>query len=86
MRLEFADVDGVKRASCLIIYSGGAVKAYLDTGMFPTIRKGQRIREDGYKIRFADLNGDGQDDFPVLYDGGAVKYWLTVLPFGEEVL
>ncbi|EYB21918.1 hypothetical protein FG05_11578 [Fusarium graminearum] len=84
-RIEFADVNGDKRADYLIIYGGGAVKAYVNNGNLPN--PGDRriwqdgvvispgVGEPGSKIRFADLDGDGYDDFLILYDGGAVKYW-----------
>lgn len=84
-RIEFADVNGDKRDDYLIIYGGGAVKAYLNNGNLPN--PGDRriwqdgiviapgVGEPGSKVRFADLDGDGYDDFLVLYDGGAVKYW-----------
>ncbi|CAG1976172.1 unnamed protein product [Fusarium graminearum] len=84
-RIEFVDVNADKRADYLIIYSGGAVKAYLNNGNLPD--PGDRriwqdgivispgVGEPGSKIRFADLDGDGYADFLILYDGGAVKYW-----------
>ncbi|KAG4252922.1 chitinase [Fusarium proliferatum] len=84
-RIEFIDVNGDKRADYLIIYGGGAVKAYLNNGNLPdpgnrriwqdgiTISPG--VGEPGSKVRFADLDGDGYADFLILYEGGAVKYW-----------
>jgi hypothetical protein len=87
-RIEFADVNGDKRADYLIIYGGGAVKAYLNNGNLPNPVEGQRIWQEGItispgvgepgrKVRFADLNGDGYADFLVLYDGGAAKAWIN---------
>ncbi|KAM5388054.1 hypothetical protein ACJA88_001314 [Fusarium oxysporum] len=84
-RVEFIDVNGDKRADYLIIYGGGAVKAYLNNGNLPdpgdrriwqdgiTISPG--VGEPGSKVEFADLDGDGYADFLILYEGGAVKYW-----------
>ncbi|CCT63634.1 related to acetylxylan esterase [Fusarium fujikuroi IMI 58289] len=84
-RIEFIDVNGDKRADYLIIYGGGAVKAYLNNGNLPDPGD-RRIWQDGItispgvgapgsKVRFADLDGDGYADFLILYEGGAVKYW-----------
>ncbi|KAI8409226.1 hypothetical protein FOFC_09061, partial [Fusarium oxysporum] len=84
-RIEFADVNGDKKADYLIIYGGGSVKAYLNNGNLPN-PDGKRIwqngivispgvGEPGSKVRFADLDGDGYADFLIVYDGGAVKYW-----------
>ncbi|KAF4496330.1 acetylxylan esterase [Fusarium agapanthi] len=83
-RIEFIDVNGDKRADYLIIYGGGAVKAYLNNGNLPdpgdrriwrdgiTISPG--VGEPGSKVRFADLDGDGYADFLILYDGGAERW------------
>ena len=87
-RIEFADVNGDKLADYLVIYGGGAVKAYLNNGNLPHKSPGKRIWQEGItispgvgepgrKVRFADLNGDGYADFLILYDGGAVKCWLN---------
>ncbi|KAI8671681.1 SGNH-hydro domain-containing protein [Fusarium keratoplasticum] len=96
-RIEFADVNGDKKADYLVIYGGGAVKAYLNNGNLPNpgnsriwqnpITLSPGVGEPGSKVRFADLNGDGFDDFLILYDGGAVKCWLNnknVPPKGGE--
>ncbi|KAM0267389.1 hypothetical protein ACHAPA_005931 [Fusarium lateritium] len=84
-RIEFADVNGDKKADYLIIYGGGSVKAYLNNGNLPNpgsdriwqagIVISPGVGEPGSKVRFADLDGDGYADFLILYDGGAVKYW-----------
>ncbi|KAF4981158.1 hypothetical protein FZEAL_2992 [Fusarium zealandicum] len=84
-RIEFADVNGDKKADYLIIYGGGSVKAYLNNGNLPDpgseriwqngIVIAPGVGEPGSKVRFADLDGDGYDDFLILYEGGAVKYW-----------
>jgi len=87
-RIEFADVNGDGKADYLIIYGGGAVKAYLNNGNLPSMPEGKRIWQEGFeispgvgepgrKVHFADLNGDGYDDFLIIYDGGAVKCWLN---------
>ncbi|KAH7303623.1 hypothetical protein B0I35DRAFT_342432, partial [Stachybotrys elegans] len=86
-RIEFADVNGDKKADYLVIYGGGAVKAYLNNGNIPKTGDGRiwqnaltispGVGEPGDKVRFADLNGDGYDDYLVIYDGGAVKAWLN---------
>ncbi|KAF5659012.1 chitinase [Fusarium heterosporum] len=84
-RVEFADVNGDKKADYLIIYGGGSVKAFLNNGNLPEpgdkriwqagIVISPGVGEPGSKVRFADLDGDGYADFLILYDGGAVKYW-----------
>ncbi|KAK2772911.1 hypothetical protein FQN52_004812 [Onygenales sp. PD_12] len=85
--IEFADVNGDKRADFLVIYKGGAVKAYLNNGNFPDAGKDRNwqpsivispgVEEPGRKIRFSDLNGDGYADYLVVYDGGAVDAFLN---------
>lgn len=85
-RIEFADVNGDGRADYLIIYGGGAVKAYLNYGTLPNT--GDRfwhpgvvisngVSEPGSKVRFADVDGDGYADYLVVHDGGAVKGYLN---------
>ncbi len=48
-RIEFIDVNGDKRADYLIIYGGGAVKAYLNNGNLPDPGD-RRIWQDGITI------------------------------------
>ncbi|KAJ4307605.1 hypothetical protein N0V84_012612 [Fusarium piperis] len=86
-RIDFADVDGDGRADFLVVYGGGAVKAYLNNGNIPDIGKGHLwktpiiispgVGEPGRKVRFADVNGDGYADYLVIYDGGAVDGYLN---------
>ncbi|OBT67976.1 hypothetical protein VE03_01482 [Pseudogymnoascus sp. 23342-1-I1] len=67
----FADVNGDGLADYLVVYGGGAVKAWLNNGNIGR-QDGQRLwtgphiiapgvaeNDDGSKVRFADLNGDG---------------------------
>jgi hypothetical protein len=87
-RIEFADVDGDGRVDYLIIYGGGAVKAFLNNGNIPDQGKG-RVWNDGLsispglegvegrKVHFADVTGNGLADFLVIWDGGAVTAYLN---------
>ncbi|KAH7466503.1 hypothetical protein FOMA001_g15942 [Fusarium oxysporum f. sp. matthiolae] len=87
-RIEFADVNGDGRDDLLIIYGGGAVKAYLNNGNIPDVGKGRiwqparviapGVGEPGRKVRFADVNGDGYADYLVVFDGGAVDAYLNL--------
>lgn len=86
-KIEFHDVSGDGKADYLVIYGGGAVKAYLNNGNLPsgngriwqdppiTISSG--VGAPGSKVTFADLNGDGYADYVVVYDGGAVEGFLN---------
>ncbi|RYO93705.1 hypothetical protein DL766_004757 [Monosporascus sp. MC13-8B] len=60
-RIEFADVNGDGLADYLLIYGGGAVKAFLNNGNIPDRGRGRSWQE-----------GDGRADFLVIWDGGAV--------------
>lgn len=85
--IEFADVNGDGKADYLVIYGGGAVKAFLNNGNIPDTGKDRiwqpaitispGVGEPGQKVTFADLNGDGYADYIVIYDGGAAKAWLN---------
>ncbi|KFX94360.1 hypothetical protein O988_06345 [Pseudogymnoascus sp. VKM F-3808] len=99
-RILFADVNGDGLADYLIVYGGGAVKAWLNNGNIGR-QDGQRLwtgpyeiapgvaeNSDGSKVRFADLNGDGFADYLVLWDGGAVDAWLNqqqIPPNGRQI-
>ena len=87
-RIEFADVNGDGLADYLLIYGGGAVKAFLNNGNIPDKGKGRNWQDGltispgiegvpGDKIHFADLTGDGAADFLVIWDGGAVTAYLN---------
>ncbi|CAI6079183.1 unnamed protein product [Clonostachys chloroleuca] len=86
-RIEFADVNGDKKDDFLVIYGGGAVKAYLNNGNLPktsderiwkqAVEISPGVGEPGSKVHFADLNKDGFDDYLIIYDGGAVKAYLN---------
>ncbi|RPA74879.1 hypothetical protein BJ508DRAFT_339604, partial [Ascobolus immersus RN42] len=79
-KIRFADLNGDGKDDLLIVYDGGAVRAFLNDGNVPnigwtdlgTVAPGVN-GVPGSKIRFADIDGDGRDDFIILYDGGAVK-------------
>ncbi|PGH27049.1 hypothetical protein AJ80_01235 [Polytolypa hystricis UAMH7299] len=82
-KLQFADVDGDGLADLLVIYDGGAVKAYKNnglgspSGMFSeigTIATGVS-GATGDKIRMTDIDGDGTADYLVVYDGGSVLFY-----------
>ncbi|KAL4722684.1 hypothetical protein ACLX1H_010567 [Fusarium chlamydosporum] len=93
-RIEFADVDGDGLADYLIIYGGGAVKAYLNNGNIGTkngkgiwkqgITISPGVGEPGAKVRFADLDGDGTADYIIMYDGGAAKAYLNMGNIGKN--
>lgn len=86
-RIEFTDVNGDGKADFLVIYGGGAVKAYLNNGNIPKTGDGRiwsqpleiatGVGEPGRKVRFADLNGDGWADYLIVFDGGAVDAYLS---------
>ena len=92
-RILFADVNGDGLADYLVVYGGGAVRAWLNNGAIVkhadgdqsariwgdpmVIATGVAGNSDGGKVRFADLNGDGFDDYLVLWDGGAVDAYLN---------
>ncbi|KAF4984498.1 hypothetical protein FZEAL_346 [Fusarium zealandicum] len=86
-RIEFADVNGDGLADCLVIYSGGAVKAYLNNGNIPDAGKGLNwqaslvltsgVGQPGSRTRFADVNGDGYADYLVVLDGGTFHVYLN---------
>ncbi|KAL4874211.1 hypothetical protein BJY04DRAFT_225286, partial [Aspergillus karnatakaensis] len=66
--LKFGDLDGDGMVDYLVVSSGGAVSAWLNTG------KIGRISDN---IRFADLNGDGRYDLVHVDSKGAVEAWLN---------
>lgn len=83
-KVRFADIDGDGRADYLVVYDGGAVKAWRNTGniLSSTGRKFEElgtiatgVGEPGSKVRFADIDGDGLADYLVLYDQGSLKAW-----------
>ncbi|KAH6971314.1 hypothetical protein EDB80DRAFT_692629 [Ilyonectria destructans] len=86
-RIEFVDVNGDGLADYLVIYGGGAVKAYLNNSNIPDAGKSRTwqpgltiapgVGEPGHKIQFADLNGDGYADYIVVFDGGAADVYLN---------
>ncbi|KAE8363570.1 hypothetical protein BDV27DRAFT_158663 [Aspergillus caelatus] len=95
--IHFADVDGDKLDDFLVVYGGGAVKAYLNNGNIPDKGKdriwqpsiiiSEGVGDPGRKVEFADLNGDGYADYLIVFDGGAVDCWLNqknIPPKGGE--
>ncbi|KAL3429083.1 hypothetical protein BDV09DRAFT_180952 [Aspergillus tetrazonus] len=89
-KVQFADVNGDGKADYLVVWEGGAVEAYLNTGQLAPSGKGdgRNWREKmviapgingvpGDKIRFADIDGDGRADLLVLYDSGAIDGYLN---------
>ncbi|KAL4863710.1 hypothetical protein BDV12DRAFT_201841 [Aspergillus spectabilis] len=89
-KVQFADVNGDGKADYLVVWEGGAVEAYLNTGeLAPNGESGGRNWGEkmviapgisgvpGDKIRFADIDGDGKADLLVLFDGGAIDGYLN---------
>ncbi|KAF7556172.1 hypothetical protein G7Z17_g1584 [Cylindrodendrum hubeiense] len=90
-KVTFADVNGDGKADYLVIWEGGSVDAYINTGNLISNNKDGSKRNwkekitiapgisgvSGDKIRFADINGDGKADLCVLYDGGAVEGYIN---------
>jgi hypothetical protein len=83
-KVQFADIDGDGRVDYLILYDGGAVDAWRNTGhvvsgdgkkfeSLGTIATG--VGQPGTKVRFADIDGDGKADYLVVDDDGAVHGW-----------
>ncbi|RSL47428.1 hypothetical protein CEP54_013406 [Fusarium duplospermum] len=80
-------IDGDRKADCLVLYKGVAVKAYRNTidesGHDWTTGDGMQdicaviatdVGESGSKIQFADLTGDDEGGYIVQYEGGAKAY------------
>ncbi|KAK2800927.1 hypothetical protein FQN51_005862 [Onygenales sp. PD_10] len=84
-KIRFADVNGDGKADLCVLYNGGDVEAYLNTGVLnkdPSKRSWRPLPGvfaegvngvPGSKVRLADLDGDGLADYLVLYDGGAAN-------------
>lgn len=84
--IRFADVNGDGLDDFIIVYGGGAVKAFINNGILPdksgriwqaglVISPG--IGEPGRKVTFADVNGDKYADYCIVFDGGAVDCYLN---------
>lgn len=85
-RIVFADVNGDRLADYVVIYEGGAVKAYLNNG---NIEGPGRVWQEGIvispglegvpgsRIELVDVTGNGLADFLVIWDGGAVVAYLN---------
>ncbi|RGP81306.1 chitinase [Fusarium longipes] len=79
------DIDGDGKADYLVIYDGGAVKAFRNT-----IKQAGRNWEDlgtiapgtsgvtGDMIRFADMDGDGLADFLAVNSDGGIRMWKNL--------
>jgi hypothetical protein len=78
-KVHFADLNGDGKADFLVIWDGGAVTAYLNTGRLPSgiwqsgYSVAPGVGEAGSKVRFADITGDGRAEYLISYDGGSVK-------------
>ncbi|KAJ4179362.1 hypothetical protein NW767_014646 [Fusarium falciforme] len=79
------DIDGDGKADYLVVYDGGAVKAFRNT-----LDEGGRNWDDlgtiapgisgitGDMIRFADVDGDGLADFLAVADDGSIRMWKNL--------
>ncbi|EGY18706.1 FG-GAP repeat domain-containing protein [Verticillium dahliae VdLs.17] len=88
-RVRVQDLDGDGKADYLIVYDGGAVKSFLNTGNLNSNGE-QRNWLDlgtivpgvsgvtGSMIRFADMDGDGQSDFLAVADDGSIRMWKNL--------
>ncbi|KAM5350927.1 hypothetical protein ACJ41O_003650 [Fusarium nematophilum] len=86
-RIEFADVNGDGLDDYLIIYNGGAVRAYLNNGNIPDGEKGSfwqssvtissGVGQPGHRTRFTDVNGDGYADYIVAFDDGTFYVYIN---------
>jgi lysophospholipase L1-like esterase len=84
-KVRFADVDGDGMVDYLILYDGGAVKAWRNSGVTGTSNTGRKfeelgtiatgVGEPGSRVRFADVDGDGRADYLVLADDGSIRAW-----------
>jgi len=85
--VRFADIDGDKLADYAIVYGGGAVAWWRNTGNLNK-KSGSRNFEEkrvmfdgagnlGANVRLADLDADGRADYLILYSSGGVRAWLN---------
>ncbi|KAH7261771.1 hypothetical protein BKA59DRAFT_1822 [Fusarium tricinctum] len=86
-RARIRDIDGDGKADYLVVYDGGAVKAWRNTikdggaennwADLGTIAPGVS-GVTGNMIRFADMDGDGLPDFLAVADDGSIRMWKNL--------
>ncbi|KAK3308678.1 uncharacterized protein B0T15DRAFT_572803 [Chaetomium strumarium] len=87
-KVRMMDYDGDGLADYLILYDGGAVRGYRNTGSLGKDSSKRNFEElgtlaagvagvTGASVRFADLNGDGRVDYVSVSSVGAVDVWLN---------
>ncbi|KAH8806195.1 hypothetical protein F5884DRAFT_860774 [Xylogone sp. PMI_703] len=85
-KIRFADIDGDGRADLCVVWSGGSIDAYKNTGVLnhdTTKRSWQPLSTpwanktaspvEPRKIHLADIDGDGQADYLIVFDGSGVE-------------
>lgn len=93
-KVRFADLNGDGLADYIVLYDGGAARAWLNTGKVdtPDSPKWKEVGEiakgvdgvSGDKVTFADVDGDGLADYVIVYDGGAVAAQRNLGNIGKD--
>ncbi|KAI1173916.1 hypothetical protein F4777DRAFT_580445 [Nemania sp. FL0916] len=86
-KIQFADITGDGRAEYLVVYDGGAVRGYNNTGNVPDANLGRiwydmgtiaaGVSDQGPIVRFADVNGDGKMDYLSIFDDGRIDAYIN---------